>query len=70
MRPMCAQVENPQDAYYKLTNSHSQISSYVFDVVRARCGARGRARASPARAPSAEVQPPARASRGPRQVPT
>ncbi|WIA14777.1 hypothetical protein OEZ85_003261 [Tetradesmus obliquus] len=23
------------DAFYKLTNSHSQISSYVFDVVRA-----------------------------------
>eukprot|EP00877_Chromochloris_zofingiensis_P007450 jgi/Chrzof1/2959/Cz12g06030.t1 len=27
--------EQIYDAYYKLTNSHSQISSYVFDVVRA-----------------------------------
>eukprot|EP00879_Flechtneria_rotunda_P000637 GHRR01000750.1.p1 GENE.GHRR01000750.1~~GHRR01000750.1.p1 ORF type:complete len:298 (+),score=108.21 GHRR01000750.1:178-1071(+) len=27
--------EQIYDAFYKLTNSHSQISSYVFDVVRA-----------------------------------
>jgi regulator of protease activity HflC (stomatin/prohibitin superfamily) len=25
----------PRSQFYKLTNSHSQISSYVFDVVRA-----------------------------------
>jgi regulator of protease activity HflC (stomatin/prohibitin superfamily) len=30
------QVQNPYDAYYKLTNSSAQIESYVFDVVRAR----------------------------------
>jgi regulator of protease activity HflC (stomatin/prohibitin superfamily) len=29
-------VESPRDAFYKLTDSHTQISSYVFDVVRAR----------------------------------
>lgn len=29
------QVHDPKDAFYKLTNSHTQISSYVFDVVRA-----------------------------------
>ncbi|GBF99109.1 hypothetical protein Rsub_11918 [Raphidocelis subcapitata] len=28
------QVQNPKEAFYKLTNSHTQISSYVFDVVR------------------------------------
>ncbi|KAI8463196.1 MAG: flagellar associated protein [Monoraphidium minutum] len=28
------QVNDPKAAFYKLTNSHSQISSYVFDVVR------------------------------------
>ncbi len=30
------QVQNPYDAYYKLTNPRGQIESYVFDVVRAR----------------------------------
>ena len=35
-------VESPESAFYKLTDSHSQISSYVFDVVRARCAAAGR----------------------------
>lgn len=28
------EVHDPKAAFYKLTNSHSQISSYVFDVVR------------------------------------
>ncbi|KIY92815.1 hypothetical protein MNEG_15148, partial [Monoraphidium neglectum] len=28
-------VNDPKAAFYKLTNSHTQISSYVFDVVRA-----------------------------------
>jgi hypothetical protein len=36
--PPPPQVHDPKDAFYKLTNSHTQISSYVFDVVRARCG--------------------------------
>ena len=30
------QVQNPYDAFYKLSNPRSQIESYVFDVVRAK----------------------------------
>lgn len=29
------QKENLFDAFYRLTNSNQQISSYIFDVVRA-----------------------------------
>ena len=34
--PVCVQVqkESVYDAFYKLTNPHQQISSYIFDVVR------------------------------------
>ena len=30
------QIQNPYDAYYKLSDPKSQIESYVFDVVRAK----------------------------------
>lgn len=36
LRSVQYQVNDPQAAFYKLTNSHTQISTYVFDVVRAR----------------------------------